>query len=105
MSFCVFHPAEAGLIVNILERFVVQFIGSRDCYIVKLVVCWHIVGIIERRRLVSQVEIHFCVDVGSIGSKPTISVDVFDHFDNRNSLRMTDAHSNDYKRFVFQMVT
>ena len=76
MSFCVFHAAEAGLIVNILERFVVQFIGSRDCYIVKLVVCWHIVGI------VFQVEIHFCVDVSSIGSKPTISVDVFDHFYN-----------------------
>ena len=82
MSFCMFHAAEAGLIVNILERFVVQFIVSRDCYIVKLVVCWHIVGIIEHRRFVFQVEIHLCVDVSSIGSKPTISVDVFDNFYN-----------------------
>ena len=36
MSFCMFHAAEAGLIVNILDRFVLQCTGSRDCYIVKL---------------------------------------------------------------------
>ena len=62
-----FHAAEAGVTVSILEQFVLQCTRSR-----KLVVYWHIVGIIERRRFVFQVEIDFCVAVGSLGSKPTI---------------------------------
>ena len=83
IDFCLLHmshAAEAGFMFNVLERFVLQWTGLCVCYIVKWVGCWHIVGTIERRRFVFQVDVDFSVYVGSLWSKPNIWVDVFFRF-------------------------
>ena len=93
-----FHAADAGLFCSVPGHAIVTSSN------------WSVVGtqwvIIDSRRFVFQVEIHFCVDIDSICSKPTISVDVFDRFHNWLLKYFTDdRHSNDHRQFAFQIVT
>jgi hypothetical protein len=117
MSFCMFHAAEAGLIVNILDRFVLQCTGSRDCYIVKLTLTHNEYHRKHISVLMFKFEINHlsrCIFSFSINFQESfvrqkyLLRDSHSHrrgekFQNLLSKNSTDdRHSNDHKQFVFK---
>ena len=114
-----FHAAEAGFIVNIQERFVLQCTGSRDCYVVKLMLTHnechrkHIsvlmfgfeINHLSRYIFSFSISRKFCA-TEILATRFTHSHRRGEKFQNLLSKNSTDdRHSNDHKQFVIQLVT